>query len=95
MTQLLTGNERGSPQAVLNSCVMHSVRPGPSSCLHCYAANNNQSSGRAAIFPGKHLDIPQCIWRASLTSVDDASCNTKGLCLYLVKTYLKNVLELV
>lgn len=39
----------------------HSVRPGPSSCLHCYATNNNQSSGRAASFPGKHLDVPQCI----------------------------------
>lgn len=63
--QLLTGDKRGSLQAVLNSCVMHSVRPDASSCLHCYAANNNQSSGRAAIFLGKHLDIPQCIWRAS------------------------------
>lgn len=68
VTQLLTGDECVSLQVILNSCVMHSVKPGPSSCLHCYAANNNQSSGRAAIFLGKHLDIPQCIWRASSNS---------------------------
>lgn len=62
---LLTGNKHDSLQAVLNSCMKCSVMSGPSSCLHCYATNNNQSSGRAAVFLGKHLDVPHCVWKAS------------------------------